>query len=161
MSAIILLDTSVYLNILDVPEHNQARNAILQTFQQKVVDGDYFFLPLATILETGDHIADLNNGGNRRRFAQILVDDVLQALRGNAPYRPTQFPDRDDFLAWLREFPDYAMRSKKSARIREEGVSLSDLSLIKDWERACKRFAMSRVLIWSLDADLQSYDRVS
>lgn len=40
-----------------------------------------------------------------------------------------------------------------------EGTSLSDHSIIKEWEKLCKRHRMSRVLIWSLDADLIAYDR--
>ncbi len=160
MSAIVLLDTSVYLNILDVPEFNQDRVTILEDFANKVADRDHFLLPLATILETGNHIADLHGGGNRRRFAQKLVDDVTSALTGEAPYRPTQFPKREEFLEWLGEFPNCAMRSKLSRRTREEGVSLSDLSIIKEWERMCSLNSMSRVLIWSLDSDLLAHDRV-
>jgi len=49
------------------------------------------------------------------------------------------------------EFPEYASRNK-SAEKTTEGTSLADLSIIKEWERTCALFAMSRVLIWSLDA---------
>ena len=160
MSAIVLLDTSVYLNILDVPENNQDRVAVLDEFAIKIDAKDCFLLPLATILETGNHIADLTSGGNRRRFAQLLVQDVTQALQGAAPYIPTQFPTREDFLNWLQEFPDYAMRCKHARRPKEEGVSLSDLSIIKEWKRNCDLHSMSRVLIWSLDGDLTGYDRI-
>ena len=57
MSAIVLLDTSVYLNILDVPGWNQERDTILDEFEIRVGDDDIFLLPMATIWETGNHIA--------------------------------------------------------------------------------------------------------
>lgn len=158
MSDIVLLDTSVYLNVLDVPGWNQARDTVLAEFGQRVEAGDYFLLPMASIWETGNHIADLPDGGRRRQYASRLVDDVERALNGSAPYRPTHFPERDEFLGWLRHFPEYAQRNKSQDKTRE-GVSLADLSLIKEWERTCSLHSMSRVSIWSLDQDLEGYDR--
>jgi hypothetical protein len=157
MSEIVLLDTSVYLNVLDVPGFNQARDEIFDAFTRRVRDGDYFLLPMATIWETGDHIADLADGRLRRQFAQMLVAQVTQAFDNQAPFKTTYFPDREGFLRWLGDFPDYAQRNKSDRRTRE-GVSLSDLSIIKEWEQTRDRHAMSRVLIWSLDSDLAAYD---
>ncbi len=155
--SIVLLDTTVYLNVLDVPGFNQDRNAVLDEFAQRVEHGDHFLLPMATIWETGNHIADLHDGNWRRQFAQKFVDDVYNAFEGIAPYRPTYFPDRQVFLTWLADFPDYAQRSKSSRQTRE-GVSLSNFSVIKEWERIRALHSMSSVLIWSLDPALSAYD---
>jgi hypothetical protein len=159
MSTIVLLDTSIYLNVLDVEGWNQDRDEVLTQFEWRVKQDDLFFLPMASIWETGNHIAHLPDGRQRRRFAEKLVRDVERALDGDTPYRPTYFPDRDVFSSWLREFPEYAKRNK-SAKKASEGVSLADLSIIKEWERTCTLNSMSRVLIWSLDSDLSSYDRI-
>jgi hypothetical protein len=51
-----------------------------------------------------------------------------------------------------------AMRNKSAEKMRE-GVSLADLSIIKEWERNCALHPMSRVRVWSLDSDLAGYDR--
>lgn len=157
MSDIVLLDTSVYLNVLDVPGFNQDRDEILDEFTVRVESGDYFLLPMATIWETGDHIADLTDGRLRRQFAQSLVEQVKQAFNNQAPFKTTYFPDREVFLQWLSDFPEYAQRNKSDRQTRE-GVSLSDLSIIKEWEQTRNRHRMSRVLIWSLDSDLAAYD---
>lgn len=158
MSAIVLLDTSVYLNILDVAGRNQARSQVLKDFQNYIENGSYFLLPLATVWETGNHIAHLTTGGLRRKFAQLLVTEVEKAFTGDAPYRPTYFPEPEVFLQWLRYFPEFAQKNKSSEKT-SEGTSLANLSIIKEWERACAQNPMSRVLIWSLDCDLSSYDR--
>ncbi len=149
MSAIVLLDTSVYLNVLDVPGFNQDRSAVLDAFQSAIEAGDHFLLPLATVWETGNHIARLGDGQTRRQYGQKMLDDVTKAFQGDTPYRATHFPDRDEFLRWLADFPDAVMGCK----------SLADLSIIKEWERNCALNRMSRVRIWSLDADLAAYDR--
>lgn len=158
MSDIVLLDTSIYLNVLDVPVWNQDRDAVLTDFASCASNGDYFLLPLATVWETGNHIADLHDGGLRRQFAQKLLTDVTRAIQGETPYQATYFPDREEFLCWLGEFPEYAQRNKTMKKIRE-GVSLADLSIIKEWERVCARHSMTRVRIWSLDSDLTAFDR--
>ncbi|MFZ1730571.1 MAG: hypothetical protein WBQ23_04570 [Bacteroidota bacterium] len=157
MSDIVLLDTSVYLNVLDVPGFNQDRDAIFDQFNYRIENGDYFLLPMATIWETGNHIADIESGGYRRKWAELLYSDVNKALTGNTPYKATYFPERSVFLTWLADFPDFAQRNKTDRHTRE-GVSLSDLSIIKEWEQTRDRHNMSRVLIWSLDHDLMSYD---
>ena len=157
MRAIVLLDTSVYLNILDVPGYNQDRNSILDEFQHKIEDEDLFFLPMATMWETGNHISGLPDGRQRFRFGTKLVEDVSKAIEGVAPYRPTYLPSREEFFTWLREFPEFVKLSK-SERKTDGGVSLSDLSIIKEWEVTRKRSNMSKVLIWSLDSDLAGYD---
>ena len=158
MSDIVLLDTSVYLNVLDVPSCNQDRTAILREFEVSIDRGDYFLLPLAVVWETGNHIADLGDGQTRRTFAQKLVADVTRAFKGDVPYRATHFPERDEFLSWLSDFPDMTMRNKSEWKLRE-GASLADLSIIKEWERSCALHQMSRVRVWSLDGDLAGYDR--
>lgn len=157
MSAIVLLDTSVYLNILDVPNCNQNRQDIFEAFEEKLKQGDHFLLPMATIWETGNHIAVLGNGGLRYRYGQLLVEQVTAAVNGEVPYRPTHFPVQTEFLEWLADFPDYAKRNKAPKRTGE-GVSLSDLTIIKEWERTRRLNPMRQVLIWSLDADLAGYD---
>jgi len=53
---------------------------------------------------------------------------------------------------WLDEFPDRAGSNKTVAKA--EGTSFGDLSIIKEFEKACVRFPTREVFIWSLDSDL-------
>lgn len=157
MSEIVLLDTSVYLNVLNVPGFNQAHQMIIAEFRRRVEQGDIFLLPLAAIWETGNHISRLGNGDLRRKYARIFIDEIFNAIDGESPYRPTSFPDQQMFKKWLAEYPDFAQRNKTIHKTGE-GVSLSDLSIIKEWEVLHNRHPMSRVIIWSLDIDLRGYD---
>lgn len=157
MSDIVLLDTSVYVNVLDVPGRNQQRNEVFNHFGLRANNGDHFLLPMATIWETGNHISRLSTGALRRQYALLLAQSVEAALNGDVPFRTTYFPDSSVFAQWLNAFPDFAQRNKSPEKTTE-GISLSDLSIIKEWEQTCDRHAMSRVLIWSLDRDLAAYD---
>jgi hypothetical protein len=157
MSDIVLLDTTIYLNVLDVPGRNQQRDEIFNGFEGRARNGDHFLLPMATIWETGNHISRLSTGALRRQYGLQLAENVQAALNGEAPFRTTYFPDSSVFAQWLNTFPDFAQRNKSPDKTTE-GISLSDLSIIKEWEQTRDRHSMSRVLIWSLDSDLASYD---
>ena len=157
MGDIILLDTTVYLNVLDIPGRNQDRQNVLDDFQIRVQNNDHFLLPMATIWEAGNHVSRLANGALRYQYAYLLAENVQAALNGETPYRATYFPDKCVFAAWLKTFPDYAQRNKSPDKTNE-GISFSDLSIIKEWEQTYARHALSRVLIWSLDSDLAAYD---
>jgi hypothetical protein len=57
MSSICLIDTSIFLELLNVPNYNQHRASVLEDFKTYSQAGCTFLLPMATILETGNHIA--------------------------------------------------------------------------------------------------------
>ena len=57
MSSICLIDTSIFLEFLNIPNFNQNREAVMQEFREYIELGCTFLLPMATILETGNHIA--------------------------------------------------------------------------------------------------------
>lgn len=157
MSAIILLDTSVYLNILNIPGRSQDRENIIQQFREDIKNGASFLLPMATIWETGSHISRLKDGRLRREYAVKLVDNVQQAILGETPYSPTCFPSQEIFVEWLQDFPETAMRNK-SEKKTTEGGSLADHSIIKEWEQTQKLHPSKKVKIWSLDSDLSGYE---
>lgn len=149
MSAIVLVDTSVLLNVLDVPGFNQRRAHVLREFAAWVDAGAYLFIPLAAVFETGNHIAQLADGRLRRRSAEHFVGAIQAAINDQAPWKPMRFPDVGVLGNWLNDFPNAAM----------QGHGMGDLSIRKDWEAQCAQFPMSRVKVWSLDADLSSLDR--
>ena len=150
MPPIVIVDTSVLLNVLDVPGFNQDRDAVLDRFGELVDDGANLLLPMGAVFETGNHIAHLPDGQQRRQCAGVLRDRVRQALDGQAPWAPLQFPDARQLADWLDSFPDAAMT----------GLGMVDLSIKKEWERACSRHPHHRVSFWALDQHLTGYDRI-
>lgn len=156
MTSVCIIDTSVFLNLLNVPGKNQDKDAIKQTFTEYVQLGATFILPMATIIETGNHIAQNGDGGTRRRTAQRFCTSVKGAFNGDAPYQPSDFPNAMEILAWIDNFADHAGRNKTLDK-PNEGTSFGDLSIIKEFEKSCSMFPMSEVFIWSLDSDLAAY----
>ena len=147
--SICLLDTSVFVEILNVPNMNTRHVVIYDELEQKIQNRESLFLPMATILETGNHIAQNGDGTQRRNVADLFAAQVQLALNGESPFTPIAFPKQDALQQWLTAFPDFAMR----------GQGLGDLSIIHDWERMCAQHPTHRVYIWSLDHHLASHDR--
>ncbi len=158
MSSICLIDTSVFLNILNVPKCNQDQASVLQNFKTYTEAGCTFILPMATILETGNHITQNGDGTIRRKTAIRFVEQVKAAFTGEAPWSPSQFPDIAEILLWIDQFPDLAGQNK--AIDKQEGTSFGDLSIIAGFNKSCNLFRMSEVFICSLDSDLKNYHRI-
>jgi hypothetical protein len=145
MSSICLIDTSIFLEILNVPNYNQHTALVLEDYQTYAESGCTFLLPMATILETGNHIAQNGDGTMRRITALRFVEEVKAAFTGLAPWRTTTFPNTAEIMLWIDQFPILAGKNK--APDKQEGTSFGDLSIIEEFNKSCKRFPMSEVFI--------------
>ena len=150
MPHVVIVDTSILLNLLDVPGRDQDRDTVFMRFAELLNAGANLLLPVAAIFEAGNHVARLPDGRQRRRQAENFGDHVRQALEGRAPWTLTPLPGTSELTGWLDDFPQSAMR----------GIGMGDLSIVKAWESACARHPLHRVSIWSLDRHLTGYDRV-
>lgn len=57
MSDIVIVDTTILVNVLGVPYMSDERDGILNAMQRHIERHDILVLPAATVLETGNHIA--------------------------------------------------------------------------------------------------------
>ncbi|MDM8516112.1 hypothetical protein QUF76_07930 [Desulfobacterales bacterium HSG16] len=151
--SICLIDTSVFVNILDIPGKNQQKQQILDELEKKIGQDWQLLLPMATIIETGNHIAQCGDGRIRRTCAKKFIEQVRGAFDGVAPWSPTAFPTIEEIGTYLSEFPDYAMRGKNGS----SGIGFGDFTIIKEWKKICKQNPLREILIWSLDGDLLGY----
>jgi predicted nucleic acid-binding protein len=149
MSAIVIVDSSVLLNIIDVPDRNQRRAEVFDRLAELIEGGDHLFIPMAAIVEVGNLIAHVRNGAQRRAAAERFVKEVRRALADEAPWKPINFPSNQEVLGWLDAFPESATKK----------VGMGDLSIRQEWESCCHRYSMSRVWVWTLDGDLAGLDR--
>jgi hypothetical protein len=149
MSAVCLIDTTIFAEILNIPGMTSRRDEIFESLQQKIAANESLFLPMATIFETGNHIAQNGDGTQRRKCAELFVEQVQKALDGTIPFTPLSFPTSEDMQKWLADFPDSAMRKS----------GIGDLSIIHEWNRQCALNHGRRVYIWSLDEHLSGHDQ--
>lgn len=144
---VVLVDTSIFLNVLDVPGRNQDRRAVMLALEGRLAGRDELLLPIAAILETGNHIGQISDGRQRRQVAERFVTQVRMALDGAAPWVPARPIDIQHIAAWLDGFPDHAMA----------GRGIGDVSIIAEWDRQRLLNPRRKVEIWALDRHLQGY----
>ncbi|MCT4621314.1 MAG: hypothetical protein N4A62_18235 [Marinisporobacter sp.] len=145
------IDTSVLVNILDIPNMNSDKERVLEEYRRlKESEKDTLLLPLATIIETGNHIAHIPNGGVRRSKGKAMAEMLKDMANGNAPWDYYEGEiTRDDLLYFSKEFPDMAMQ--------ETGIG--DLSIISAYNKYKESVpAIGRIRIWSLDTHLSAYE---
>ena len=145
---ICIIDTSIFCNILKVPGKSQDYSSVMKLMKEKIQRGESLLLPMTSIIETGNHIAQNGDGRQRRSCAEKFIKQLQGAIAGEAPWTPMKSFEIEKFLCWLGEFPDSAMK----------GVGFGDLSIIKDWEELQRIHSGQRVYIWTLDNDLKGYD---
>lgn len=149
---ILLIDTSVFLNLLKVPGRNQDEEAVFSRFEKEIKDGTQFFLPYGAVIETGRFIAQIpGKGGQRKRkFAELFVARLKDIVVGKAPWKILEFPEKEEFIDWLKDFPDNC----------QAGKSFTDHTIIKDFDKICEAYPRHHVEIWTLDStDLGGYLR--
>ncbi len=161
MADICILDTSIILNILNVPNKNQHRIKIIDVFKTYAESNCRFIIPFVVAVEVGNHISQNGNGVTRRQTARRFVDMMQSTFSGELPFEISDFDLKGEWQVWISEFVDRAGQNKTATK-PNEGMSLTDLSIIKEYEdiesknKANKRKRV-KVFIWSLDSDLIPY----
>ena len=149
MNAVVIIDTSVMLNLLNIPKNNQRRENAKTEFRQFRDGGAEFLIPLATIFETSNRIKWMANG-RRYECAKRLRDAVNRAAEGAGfGVGEIRFPEPSEFKGWIDRYPDCAARGK----------DLNDFSIIQEWYKMRELcYPRRRVKIWSYDQHLMGYD---
>lgn len=149
---VILVDTSVLCALLKVPNRDSEAALCAEMLKQYVAEQAALLLPMATLLETGNHIAQ--NGDERQRLhtAKLFVALVEDGLRGRpSPFAVAKFPDEPTLRKWLAVFPEKASHNAQ----RRKGLGLGDVSILDEYERQCAQNPRRLVRIWTLDHGLR------
>ena len=142
---ICILDSSILLELLQVPGKSQDAQGIQAEFRRRAEDGAQFIVPLAAIIETGNHIGQADR--DRYRVAGRFRRLVMSSLDGSAPFVVHPFPDPEAWRAMMERFAEWASR----------GSGLGDLTILRTFEYHRQRFPQRSVEIWSKDEHLSAY----
>ena len=149
------IDTSILTEILAVPGKSQQPEAVQNELRQRVDDGEMLVLPTAAIIETGNHIGQLPDGGQRRQCAERL-DRFLRAIADDqAPWTLHGSAWDADFL---RRLCDGDGRRPSLVDLATQRVGVGDVSILGEVDAYRARVARSvAVGVWTTDAGLEAY----
>ena len=151
MKSVRLIDTSILCELLGIPSKSSPAESkkIKAEFERLTNDDVWFILPLAAVIETGNHIAQNGDGTVRREKGKTLVNFVRKSLEDASPFIKPPFWEKDDLEAWMSRFPESAMRK----------VGLGDVSILRDLEIAKTRLNLPSAIpidIWNKDEHLSN-----
>jgi hypothetical protein len=145
---ICIVDTSILDELLNIPGWASHHDGVLTAYARRQQGREAFLLPIAVLIEAGNHIAQVPDGARRRKAAELFQQFARSALDGQTPFTPTPLPLMPDLAIWLDDFPERAM----------QGIGLADRSLIALWDHHREVYPSRRVYIWSLDRHLAGFD---
>jgi len=143
------VDTSVMTNLLNIPSRNEHREVIMRVFEKLDPSVDFLILPVSTIIETGNHIAHIDDGRERREAA-LRFSAILKKFIGNeAPWRIYGIKLEISDIEWIiSSFPDYSL----------SGTGVGDLCIIRQYTTYKESVpGIGKIMIWSVDNHLSSY----
>lgn len=98
-------------------------------------------LPLATILETGNHIAKVKPVSRRR----ILAQNFVAVLQNEPPWAITPIFDTPELEEYLKDFPEHVMSD----------IGVGDLIIYKEYEQRYRATPSMEIRIWTYDNDFK------
>lgn len=141
-------------NLLRIPGKAQHHDEALHEHEQRRAAGDTFVLPLAAVIETGNHIEQLGEGlgHDRRRCADGLVAILRLVAGGDEPWVLHE-------LAWdaelLRRFCDGTEGTPGFVEVAASGhLGGGDLTILIERARFAERVKGQDVILWTYDAQL-------
>ncbi len=154
-STVTFIDTSILTEILAVPGKSQRPEETVAELRERVGAGHTLVLPVAAIIETGNHIGQLPDGGARRRCAEGLTRFLGAIAREDAPWRMlgTSWD-----AAFLLRLCDGAADRPSLAEMATQGVGVGDVSILAEVDGYRERVSRDVAIeIWTADAGLQAY----
>jgi hypothetical protein len=116
---------------------------------------DTLILPAAAVIETGNHISQVSDGGLRRETALKFKELLELILVDRAPWRLHQLNWGESFLQSLVEGAETGMDLVEHAVNRVGG---GDLSILAERLAYKERTAIADVRLWTRDSQLLAHD---
>lgn len=156
MKKVLIIDTSILCVWLEVPgmdvcgpnNDKWTKDRVQQKIDEEMGQGALFVLPIATIIETGNHISKATHG--RKERAEALSDILRKSADGSSPWAAfsaqNDFWEKDKLKKLATDWPNLAV----------QGLSLGDAT-IKDVAEYYAQMNHS-VEILTGDKGLKSYE---
>lgn len=154
MREVEFVDTSVLLNILDVPGKNQDRERVVEELREKTARGAQLIIPVSAVIETGNHITNLPDGHSRRVCAERFEKLLGAVARDDFPWALHQLDWGDRFLEKLCLG---VAGTGSFVNCATQGLGCGDLAILVERELFLERSAITRARVWTLDEQLAAY----
>lgn len=148
------VDTSVLCNLLPVPGFDDDRDQAVEQMRARECSGETLILPVTTVIETGNFIAQIPDGRVRRTTAQTFSKMLRMVIDNRAPWQLHRFTWDDAFLRELIVGAGTGIDLVDQA-VRRFGCG--DLCILAERQMYAARATLASVEIWTMDAVLAAH----
>lgn len=151
MRKVAFLDTSILTEYLSVPGKSDQPERVRAELAALQKEGAVLILPIAAVIETGNHIAKCKADGRvKRQLAEDLSTLIQKTVRNEAPWTLGDRPlDEETLLDLAKALP---------GAVQQE-LGAGDLSILQAFLAYCELNRSDYVFIWSKDHHLAGYRR--
>lgn len=150
------VDTSVLCNILEVPGRDQHRDDVLCALRALLEEGAELIVPTAAVIETGNHISQINDGGVRRKAAERFEKMLRHTIAETAPWK---FNNAFWDAAFIAELCDGGgTGTSLTAHATAGDIGVGDLTILAEADQYRRRSRLADVTVWTLDAQLDAHN---
>ena len=150
MSNVHFIDTSVLVELLNIPNMNGRHAQAKAEYEELVASGDTFVLPVAVLVETGNHIAHISDGNMRYKIAVLFSSLVQKAIKSEDNWNTVPDIPMCTLEKIIHQFPSLARGQ----------TGFGDISIIEQfndyWQN---RQPIGMMRIWAFDEHLQGYSQ--
>jgi hypothetical protein len=143
------------VNILGVPNHDQDREAVKAELDRKIKSNETLILPITTVVETGNHIAQVPDGRVRRDLADRFFKLLTLVANNKAPWTLHTVAWDRKFLELLTSRP---AQGNSLLDLLVSRVGGGDSCILAERESHREKTDITNVFIWSLDAGLSAHN---
>lgn len=155
MQSVVFVYTSVMCNITRVPFHDQdAEVLIKEMLRLAQEERALFILPITTVIETGNHIANVQDGHQRREAATRFSKFLEHIIAGHAPWTLHDVAWNKQFLQGLLDGAGSGVSYIDHASAK---VGAGDLCILAERDQYVERTGI-KATVWTLDKSLNSYN---
>jgi hypothetical protein len=155
MAEIRFVDTSVLCDLLKVPGKCQRHDEVREELEVLRGSGVQLVLPIASVIETGNHIAQAEGGRARRACAERFVGLLRLTAEGGAPWVLHSVAWDGRMLDLLCDGPGQVGAFVEMAGSGTLGAG--DVAILAECELYASRTAGVRVSVWTHDERLAAY----
>lgn len=155
MHSVVFVDTSVMCNLARVPFRDQdAEEIIAEMSRRTKEEGALFILPITTVIETGNHIAQVQDGYQRRKTAERFVGFLKFIIAGQTPWVLHDVAWNKEFLQMLIDGAGSGVSFLDHSTSK---VGAGDLCILAERNQYTQRTGV-QASIWTLDTALDAYN---
>lgn len=150
MSTVHFVDTSVLVELLNIPGMNDRHEQAKAEYESLVVNQDTFVIPIAVLVETGNHIGQIADGGKRYEISDKFSKIIKKAICS------------EDHWNVVPELPVSVLENMMSSFCdwTKNRSGFGDMSIVEQFEDYWKkRQPIGKMRIWSFDTHLSAYEK--